>query len=50
MGIDSVEDDKFCYRAVLEITSYFWASKGGRGTLLEIHTPLAMSPYQRFSQ
>lgn len=35
MGIDSVEDDKFCYRAVLEITSYFWASKGGRGTLLE---------------
>ena len=35
MGIDSVEYDKFQYQAVLETTSYFWASKGGRGTLLE---------------
>jgi len=35
MGIDSIEHDKFYYRAVLETTSYFWASKGGRGTLLE---------------
>src|SRR5437899_12860954 len=35
MGIDSVEYDKFQYQALLETTSYFWASKGGRGTLLE---------------
>src|SRR5438128_3689215 len=35
MGIDSVEYDKFQYQAILETTSYFWASKGGRGTLLE---------------
>lgn len=35
MGIDSVEYDRFQYQAILETTSYFWASKGGRGTLLE---------------
>lgn len=35
MGIESVEYDKFQYQALLEITSYFWASKGGRGSLLE---------------
>jgi hypothetical protein len=36
MGIHSVEDDdKFQYLALLETTSYFWASKGGRGALLE---------------
>jgi hypothetical protein len=35
MGINSIEYDKFQYQAVLETTSYFWASKGGRGTLLE---------------
>jgi len=32
MGIDSLD---FHYRAVLETTSYIWASKGGRGALLE---------------
>jgi hypothetical protein len=35
MGIDSVEYDKYRYQALLESTSYFWASKGGRGALLE---------------
>ncbi len=36
MGIDSIEYEKaFQYQALLETTSYFWASKGGRGTLLE---------------
>jgi hypothetical protein len=35
MGINSVEYDKFQYQAILETTSYFWTSKGGRGTLLE---------------
>lgn len=35
MGIDNVGYDKFDYKALLEITSYVWASKGGRGTLLE---------------
>jgi hypothetical protein len=35
MGIDSVEYDKFQYQALLETMSYFWASKGGRGSLLE---------------
>lgn len=35
MGINTVEYDKFQYQALLETTSFFWASKGGRGTLLE---------------
>jgi hypothetical protein len=35
MGIDSVDYDGYQYQAILETTSYFWASKGGRGTLLE---------------
>ena len=35
MGIESVEYNKFQYQALLETTSYFWASKGGRGSLLE---------------
>jgi hypothetical protein len=35
MGIDSVGYDKSQYQALLEATSYFWASKGGRGNLLE---------------
>ncbi|NAL78022.1 hypothetical protein [Nitrososphaera sp. AFS] len=34
MGINSVEYDKFQYQSILE-TTYFWTSKGGRGTLLE---------------
>jgi hypothetical protein len=36
MGVDSIEyDNKYQYQALLETTSYFWASKGGRGSLLE---------------
>src|SRR5919198_812125 len=35
MGIESVEYEKYQYQALLETTSYFWASKGGRGSLLE---------------
>ena len=31
----NVAYDRFEYQALLETTSYFWASKGGRGTLLE---------------
>lgn len=34
-GIDSVKTNQFEYQALLEATSYFWASKGGRGRLLE---------------
>jgi hypothetical protein len=35
MGMDTVKYNKYRYRAFLEVTSYFWASKGGRGILLE---------------
>ena len=35
MGIDAVENSMEEYRAFLEVTSYFWASKGGRGALME---------------
>lgn len=36
MGVDSIEyDNKYQYQALLETTSYFWAAKGGRGSLLE---------------
>jgi hypothetical protein len=35
MGADTTQYNKFMYQALLEVTSYFWASKGGRGALLE---------------
>ena len=35
MGKNSVKTDSNHYNSLLEITSYFWASKGGRGTLLQ---------------
>jgi len=35
MGLDSIENSKHEYRALMEVTSYFWGSKGGRGALLE---------------
>ncbi|WP_337863308.1 hypothetical protein [Nitrososphaera sp.] len=35
MGLDSIESGKYRYRALMEVTSYFWGSKGGRGALLE---------------
>ncbi|MCI0558123.1 MAG: hypothetical protein MN733_06480, partial [Nitrososphaera sp.] len=35
MGLDSIELNKYEYRAFMEVTSYFWGSKGGRGALLE---------------
>jgi hypothetical protein len=35
MGLDSIERRKHDYRAFMEVTSYFWGSKGGRGALLE---------------
>jgi hypothetical protein len=35
MGLDSIERNKHQYRAFMEVTSYFWGSKGGRGALLE---------------
>jgi hypothetical protein len=34
-GLESVQFNKHEYQAFLEVTSYFWASKGGRGALLE---------------
>jgi hypothetical protein len=34
-GLESVQYNKYDYQAFLEVTSYFWASKGGRGSLLE---------------
>jgi hypothetical protein len=35
-GLDSVQkNNKYEYQAFLEVTSYFWASKGGRGGLIE---------------
>jgi hypothetical protein len=34
-GLESVQYNKYDYHAFLEVTSYFWASKGGRGALLE---------------
>jgi hypothetical protein len=34
-GLESVQYNKHEYHAFLEVTSYFWASKGGRGALLE---------------
>ena len=30
-GLESVQYNKYEYQAFLEVTSYFWASKGGRG-------------------
>lgn len=33
MGLEAAENNK--YRAFMEVTSYFWGSKGGRGALLE---------------
>ncbi len=35
IGKNSDKPSPYHYDALLEITSYFWASKGGRGTLLE---------------
>ncbi len=35
MGLESIERNKHEYRAFMEVTSYFWGSKGGRGALLE---------------
>jgi hypothetical protein len=35
MGIESVRYDRHRYESLLQTTSYFWASKGGRGSLLE---------------
>ena len=35
MGLKSVMPDHAHYHALLEVTSYFWGSKGGRGSLLE---------------
>jgi hypothetical protein len=35
MGLNSVESSRYEYRALMEVTSYFWGSKGGRGALLE---------------
>ncbi|MEM3160408.1 MAG: hypothetical protein QXJ74_06465 [Nitrososphaera sp.] len=35
MGIEAVENNKEEYRAFMEVTSYFWGSKGGRGALIE---------------
>lgn len=35
MGLEAVEENKFYYRAFMEVTSYFWGSKGGRGALIE---------------
>jgi hypothetical protein len=35
MGLEAVESNKHEFRAFMEVTSYFWGSKGGRGALLE---------------
>jgi hypothetical protein len=35
MGIEAVENNREEYRAFMEVTSYFWGSKGGRGALIE---------------
>lgn len=35
MGIESVRYDRHRYESLLQTTSYFWASKGGHGSLLE---------------
>lgn len=35
MGLESIQYNKHEYRAFMEVTSYFWGSKGGRGSLLE---------------
>ncbi len=35
MGLESIERKKYEYRAFMEVTSYFWGSKGGRGSLIE---------------
>ena len=34
MGIEVVENNREEYRAFMEVTSYFWGSKGGRGALM----------------
>jgi hypothetical protein len=35
MGVNTIEHDRFMYKAFLEVTSFFGGSKGGRGALLE---------------
>jgi len=35
MGLEAIENNKDEYRAFMEVTSYFWGSKGGRGALIE---------------
>jgi hypothetical protein len=35
MGIESIRSNRHYYEALLQATSYIWASKGGRGSLLE---------------
>jgi hypothetical protein len=35
IGLRSIQHNKYQYQALLEITSYIWGSKGGRGNLLE---------------
>jgi hypothetical protein len=35
MGLGTVESNKEEFRAFMEVTSYFWGSKGGRGALIE---------------
>lgn len=43
-GLESVQYNKHEYQAFLEVTSYFWASKGGRGALLEKVISLESGP------
>ena len=35
MGLESIMPNRDHYHSLLEVTSYFWGSKGGRGSLLE---------------
>jgi len=45
IGFRSIESDKFNhYQGLMEITSYIWASKGGRGSLLEKAIAAAAGP------
>ncbi|MEW6603416.1 MAG: hypothetical protein AB1351_01860, partial [Thermoproteota archaeon] len=48
IGFRSIDDEKLShYQGLMEITSYIWASKGGRGSLLEKAIAAAAGPNAR---
>lgn len=47
IGLQSIQHDKYHYQSLMEITSYIWGSKGGRGNLLEKAIAAAGGPHAK---